>query len=528
MSPTAQRGRWLLAWGILAFWLGTVGWQVRREYFQPELARLAEAAVAALGAEAHFYRMSLDDRTIGLASSRLDTIPGGFLLEDRLSLELPALGQTGTASAVTRVTLAPDLRTRSFDFFLDSDGGRFEASGVIEGDTLLRVTVNSAGAVRETDFRLSEPPVFAAIVPIRVALTEGLRVGTRLDLPVFDPSTLSTRSVEVEVLARDTLVVPDSAAVDPSTGRWVAAGFDTIPVWHLAERFGGVQVESWIDDGGRVVRSSSVMGFSMERTTFELVDQEETAVASEGRSGAPDLILNTAIASNVDLGTATQHRELRFVLRGVDLSGFELDGGRQELRGDTLIVRREELGTIDAGYTLPYRSMDLRSALEPEPLIQSDDPRIQQEARRAIGRVWRPDPTEIAERLNRWVHQKLEKSVAFSVPSALAVLEAGEGDCNEHTVLYVALARAQGLPARIAVGLVYLDGAFFYHAWPEVWRGEWVAVDPTFGEAPASAAHIRFVTGGLAQQVEIVRLLGRLRIEVVLPSPATATGEADA
>lgn len=521
------RGRWLLAWGILAFWLGTVGWQVRREYFQPELARLAEAAVAALGAEAHFYRMSLDDRTIGLASSRLDTIPEGFLLEDRLSLELPALGQTGTASAVTRVTMAPDLRTRSFSFFLDSQGGRFEASGTIEGDTLLRVSVNSAGAVRETEFRLSEPPVFAAIVPIRVALTEGLRVGTRLDLPVFDPSTLSTRSVEVEVLARDTLVVPDSAAVDPSSGRWVAAGFDTIPVWHLAERFGGVQVESWIDDGGRVVRSSSVMGFSMERTTFELVDQEETTVAAEGRRDAPDLILNTAIASNVDLGTATDHRELRFVLRGVDLSGFELDGGRQELRGDTLIIRRESLSGLDAGYTLPYGSMDLRSALEPEPLIQSDDPRIIAEARRAIGRVWRPDPTEIATRLNRWVHQKLDKTVAFSVPSAVAVLEAGEGDCNEHTVLYVALARAQGLPARIAVGLVYLDGVFFYHAWPEVWLGEWVAMDPTFGEAPASAAHIRFVTGGLAQQVEIVRLLGRLRIEVVVPPAPTVTGDAD-
>jgi len=83
-------------------------------------------------------------------------------------------------------------------------------------------------------------------------------------------------------------------------------------------------------------------------------------------------------------------------------------------------------------------------------------------------------------------------------------------------VLYVALARALGLPARTAVGLVYLNGAFFYHAWPEVWLGgDWVAVDPTFDQAPADAAHIRFVVGGLAQQVEIVRLIGRLGIDVV-------------
>ena len=67
------------------------------------------------------------------------------------------------------------------------------------------------------------------------------------------------------------------------------------------------------------------------------------------------------------------------------------------------------------------------------------------------------------------------------------------------------------------MGLVYLNDAFFYHAWPEVWLGQWVAVDPTFGQYPADAAHLRFVTGGLAQQVEIVRLIGNLDIEVVVP-----------
>ena len=35
------------------------------------------------------------------------------------------------------------------------------------------------------------------------------------------------------------------------------------------------------------------------------------------------------------------------------------------------------------------------------------------------------------------------------------VLASGRGDCNEHTVLFVAMARALGLPARTAVGLVF-------------------------------------------------------------------------
>jgi transglutaminase-like putative cysteine protease len=109
----------------------------------------------------------------------------------------------------------------------------------------------------------------------------------------------------------------------------------------------------------------------------------------------------------------------------------------------------------------------------------------------------------------------LEKEITFSIPNARQVLESRRGDCNEHTVLFVAMARALGLPARTAVGLVYVDGAFFYHAWPEVWLGDWVAVDPTFGQVPADAAHLRFVIGGIAQQVEIVRLIGNLHIEVI-------------
>ena len=82
-------------------------------------------------------------------------------------------------------------------------------------------------------------------------------------------------------------------------------------------------------------------------------------------------------------------------------------------------------------------------------------------------------------------------------------------------MLYVALARALGLPARTAAGVVYVRGRFYYHAWPEVWLGQWVAVDPTFGQFPADASHLRFVVGGLARQVELMRLIGQLRLTVV-------------
>ncbi len=494
-----------------------LGWHVRREYFQPELTRLTEAT-RTLAPGTNFYALRMGNESVGMATSRLDTIPdrGGFVLEDQMNLELQAMGQPGGAVTRTRVRLSTALAMEEFSFTLDSDAGSFGAEGRVEGDTLLLVDVDAGGGTEEVSFRLNEPPIFAAVLPIRVALSGNLEVGRTFRFPVFDPSTVSNRTVEVEVLEQGTMVVADSAVRDPDTERWESSGERTVSVWRVEERFGGMEVESWIDEDGRVLRSSSPMGFSMEKIPFELARQEQEDTRARGGTaeGGGDVVLSTAIESDVDLGEVEEHEELRFVLGGVDLEGFDLDGGRQELRGDTLLVRREDWSSLDPGYTLPYPRMDLRESLQSEPLIQSGDDRIVREARRAVGGGM-SDPVEAARRLNDHVHGLISKEMAFAIPSALQVLENRRGDCNEHTILYVALARALGLPARTAVGLVYMEGSFFYHAWPEVWLGEWTAMDPTLGQAPAGAAHIRFRVGGLAQQVEIARLIGRLEIQAL-------------
>ena len=126
-----------------------------------------------------------------------------------------------------------------------------------------------------------------------------------------------------------------------------------------------------------------------------------------------------------------------------------------------------------------------------------------------------------AERLTREVNSLVEKRPTVSLPSALEVLRTKVGDCNEHTVLFVAMARALGIPARINVGVAYVRGAFYYHAWPEVYidegkgRGMWLPVDPTFNQFPADATHVRLARGGLDKQTAILPLIGRAKMTVV-------------
>jgi len=525
--------RRILALGILLLWLAVVGMHVRRTYFPPAAARL-ELGARRLAPGTQFFAIRMNGRTLGMATSQLDTAKSGFVFEDMLWLDVPALDTFSTAVARTRVELTRGLELRALSFLLQSSVGDFDVRGTMRPDSLLELEIRAGGPPQRSMVRLGPGVTMDAALPLRLAAAGRLRRGEEIRAPLFDPSVLATREAVVRVTAESTLVVPDSAAYDRTRGRYRVARLDTVRAWRVDERLGGVSVASWVDEDGRIVRAESPMGFSIERTAYELARQEwldarrDRAVAA----GYGPLVGSTAIASNVDLGGVGRLRRLRVRLEGVDLAGFDLRGGRQSLRGDTLTVVQESDAELRASYSLPWRGASAAGGvgaredggrgpaaeepgaadLESTPLIQSADPEIARRAQRIAGHA--TDPAFVAARLNAWVYSALRKEITPSVPSAIEVLHAGKGDCNEHTVLYVAMARSLGLPARTAAGLVYLRGRFYYHAWPEVWLGRWVAADPTLGQFPADASHLRFVTGELARQLDLIRLIGRLRLDV--------------
>ncbi len=511
ISITRRR---VLALAILGVWGAVVAVHVRREYFRP-LAVLLEEGAAALAPGSSFYLVRMDGHAIGMATARLDTVAEGFIAEELLRLDIPALGATHRATVRTRVELNRALALRTFTFDLDSDAGRFAVRGESRADTLLDLTIGAGGDEERTSIRLEDGAILPTALPLRLAAGGRLRVGEAFGVRIFDPSTLAPRTIEIHVAEHDTLLVADTAAWDAEARRWTPVP-DTLPAWRIEETFGGVSVSSWVDDDGRLIRAESPLGFTLERVPYEIASEEWNRSRGDPAlaGGYGVVIEGSAIASDVDLDAVGVVERLAVRLLGVELEGFDLAGGRQTLRGDTLHVERESLAGLDAGYRLPYAGGgEVASELVSTPLVQAEDPRIQRLARQIAGDV--DDPLVVARRLNDWVYDNLKKEVTLSVPSAVQVLESGQGDCNEHTVLYLALARSLGLPTRTATGVVHIRGRYYYHAWPEVWAGRWVAVDPTLGQFPADASHLRFLVGGLARQVELVRLIGRLQLETV-------------
>jgi hypothetical protein len=397
------------------------------------------------------------------------------------------------------------------------------------GDSILRVAIVSDRDSQVTRIPLTGPITLPTLLPLRLAFGGELQQGRAYTARLFDPLLLTARDVTVRVAAESTLVVADSAGLDSTTMVWGPAHFDTVRAFRIDHEANGVRTRSWIDAQGRVVRGSSPVGFATERAAFEIAYENfrrrDTARVARNSAtpDAGDIVPVTALVAGVREAPPEAGRaRLRVRLSGVDLTGFDrlLGGARQHLAGDVLEITRETtLQAHAAPYRLPARDTALDRWLQPEPLIQSTDPRIAAQARLIVGSGGggrdRSSPARAAELLTHWVYANLRREVVASVPSAEQVLEARRGDCNAFATLYVAMARSAGLPARTVAGLIYLNGRFYYHAWPEVYLGDWVAVDPTFDQYPADAAHLRFAIGGLARQVELIPLLGRLTLEVL-------------
>jgi transglutaminase superfamily protein len=515
------RRRWAVA--ILVAWGLSLGWLVKRVYFRSTGARLAEAALS-VPPGAIFYRLEVGGQQIGFASTTVDTLTDSIRVTDQLVLDAAALGHVHRTIARSTAIVNRALRLQHVDATFDGDGAAYAARAVLGADSTLTVTLASGADTQATRLRLARPIVLPSLLALRLAFGGELKTGSTFALRVFDPMLLDARDVTLRVAAETTLVVADSADYDSTAMAWVAVRFDTLPAFRIEQETGGLSGSLWIDAQGHVVRATTATGYTLQRTAFEIAyenfrHRDTTRLARASASSEPgDIVAATALAAGArPRRDADAPAEARFRLRlGTDsgpFAGFAISGGRQQLAGDTLVVRREGPTQLAARYRLPSFDTTLLAFLNPEALIESTNPRIQAQARVILQR--QRDPAAAAALLTHWVHEHVASAASAGMPSAVQTLETRRGDCDERTVLYVALARAAGLPARTAAGLLSVDGRFYYHAWAEVYLGDWVAVDPTFDQFPADAAHLRLSVGGLARRVELARVIGKLTFEAL-------------
>ena len=480
-------------------WVVQMGFLLRATLRGSPVALAAD--LARYGSSAQWKGVYYRGEKIGFAVGQTTPTEDGYELREEGRLQMNLLGATTAAHLTTVARVDREFALRSFSFALDPGTGPTEISGTVDGKNLdLRIrTSRGERTERQT---LDASPTLQLNLSRRLA-AQGLHEGQRIVTQVFDPATMKNAPLEQVVERRE---------VVEAAGR-------PVPAFKVVSHFAGITSSSWITDVGEVVREESPMGLVVVKETAERA--QTLAVPGKVQT---DMLEAAAIVpkSPRRIDDARAVRRLRMRVTGIE--GFdpaELNGAGQTLEGDEIDVR--DARTLEPGPLDPDRARYLGA----EAFLESDAPEIRAEAARAVAGV--QGVRARAERLVRHVNALVEKKPTLSLPSALEVLHTRVGDCNEHTALYVALARATGIPARVAVGLVHLHGAFYYHAWAEVYlvengRGLWLPVDPTLNEFPADATHIRLSRGGLEKQTVILGLIGKATLTFVdLELDATAT-----
>ncbi len=502
---------------LVCAWLGLVGWLVRYEAF-PEWFSQAFSGYRGMMTEGPvvqdaWMKILFRGSHVGYTHTRIDTVegegPDRYKVVNQTRLALTVLGRSEVVrvTATARLNEVYDLQT--FRFQLAGLTYRTQIEGHREEGNRFRVEVGTPPGQSVVTVTIPDDAVlYSPMLNMRLSK---LSPGQSLRFRFFEPMTLNIQDVQVRATRYEPI------ETGGTTQRAVVVETD----------FQGMALTSWISRDGEVLRQETPLGWTLE------VAEPQDAMSYQ-REGAPseDLVRALAVPVRGRIHDPRSVRRLRVRIEGGSGDLPMLEGPRQrilERGGAGLVVEALHMEDADPPAASMLSEAEAAAALAATPTVQSDAPAIRSMAREITDGL--SDPAAKVEAINRWVYEEIRKRPAVSIPSALDVLEHRSGDCNEHTTLFVALARAAGIPARIRVGLLYQDGAFYYHAWPAVFLDGWRELDPTLGQGAVDAAHLAMLQGDLAEQTGLLRVIGRVHVTILeqaYDSLATPRAQGDA
>lgn len=194
------------------------------------------------------------------------------------------------------------------------------------------------------------------------------------------------------------------------------------------------------------------------------------------------------------VGEANQGTALRFAADadGANRLGVWTGGGvgdATELRYTFSVLSEPITYRLASGLEVPSTYPDsIAPMLRPEEAIQVDSTEIT--AKLAELGADRGDVRSRLERIYGYTSGLVQRPFKGTT-DALTAMRLGEASCNGKSRLFVALARAAGIPARLVGGLILENGSKkTSHQWVEVYvAGHWVPFCPTnhhFASLPAS------------------------------------------
>ncbi len=453
----------------------------------------------------HWYRVRIMGQPSGYAvyDTWVETRAGKPVLcqRQKLVFRLVLNNRRLEASSDTTAVYDEKLRPVRITALVNEMGREKAVEAEVRGDKL-HVRVQAGGRTTEKDLPL--PPDYGSDIIVAARAAAGqLREGQKFTISIFDPELVAFDTHEMHVVGWQQV---------PIRGR----NMRLLLVEDKTKRL-GLQLKTWLDENGVMWRyeAPQIMGLTLEKASREEALQE----------GAP-LSLTNRVETDRALGDPkfVRHLVLRVKLSKPSQEPPLTSTARQKIAGGPQVWRVETWAQKPPAKRLPLpptlETEDLLALTKPTALAQSTDPAITSKARQAAGDA--RDCYQAMQRIVSWVYSSLRKLASEPRPiSALEVLDQMAGDCTEHALLAAAMGRALGIPTKMVVGMGWTGDGFYYHAWVKAFVGEWVEMDPTWGESLVDATHLQVAEDTLDElalarmSLATARVLGNISISVV-------------
>ena len=487
---------------LITTWLVSVGMVVVHEHGRLWGGGMKPFASLAATADVkeQWFGIYYGEQKVGFAHTTMmpeerDGIPG-VTIQDQGRLFFTLLGLPQRVELSARTFIDADLRLQEFQAMLRTEDYDLKWSGTRQGDELVITFTSQESTVVQ---RLRDPSGSVMLSGLSSWLTfHEFAVGQWGEVRMLNPLSLSPEIVHFVVRRKEPLDGEEVLVVETDVR--------------------GLSTTSWVTPDGRVLKEESPMGWTL------LAEPRRVALAVPTGQTTLDLLSTLAVPIDRPLRDPAGLESLTLLLEGVAEEDIAVDRPWQTVLPAAALRAYNKPAPTGRWCVLWMRqpSKPKASATIPEtvaryvragPFIQADDPRIRTQAREIVGEI--TDPWKQTVALNRWVYGTLVKRLTIGLPTAIDVLLSPSGDCHEHTVLFTALSRSLGIPTRPVAGLVYYSGRLYYHAWPEVWVGAWVPVDPTLGQLVADVTHLALVEAENEELISLAKFIGQLKISVL-------------
>ncbi|MFH0774720.1 MAG: transglutaminase-like domain-containing protein [bacterium] len=475
---------------IISLWAVIFGVYLKKEGLIPFLSSkpLTYYDLVGKGIDRDEYLgIYFEEEKIGFSKTSIGpySLPGdkvGFQITNKTEMILDLLGTPSKVTVGGELSIDEEYRLSSFCYTISSAPYKLSAKGKRTGKQIEIALYSGEKEIRKQ--LLKEKDFFFGSQLLPLSVFPSLSSQKEYTVDAIDPfGIMGSEKIKVKVCGKTTIE------------------YDT-------ELYEAVRLEITYQQMKTTIYAMSDGTILRAELPFGITAQKEKIGKIKPISSSANLPNIASIPSNITIVNPGEVSYLSAKLILSEPSNLCLSSPRQRFENGLLEIKPVFLP--EEGKRFPMKGID---GLSETPFVQSKNPIIVNLAKEIIGTE--TDSLKASIKIMDWVYDNVRKRPSFGVPSSLEIAQYRTGDCNEHTTLFVALCRSLGIPAKMVVGLAYYEKRFYYHAWAQIYCGEWLDIDPTFGQIPVDATHIQLIEGDIDKQAKVLGFLQELKIEVL-------------